>query len=263
LSFQAIHERPANPLSSSKPSGGTLATVLGLLDVFSLKKISAATAPYAISPIPGPKNSSGGSLITTLFGIRSVPYLGILTTSIAGGTDRPIVQRSWGLLGGNKFYGPNFSFSEHMKTRNYLTAIATHYGLIFGMMMLAIPFIRTLVKKYVYQPGDGPTKEESRNDRVEYRGIGKPDVGKVGGPRVFCRAHFEGSLYKCKSPSSRLLSKINRCSVTGILLAEAAISILRDGHQLPGGIYTPATLGQKFIDRLQSANFKFENMIFE
>jgi short subunit dehydrogenase-like uncharacterized protein len=52
-------------------------------------------------------------------------------------------------------------------------------------------------------------------------------------------------------------------TVTGISLAEAAISILRDEHKLTGGIYTPASLGQKFIDRLQSAGFKFEKTFYD
>lgn len=51
--------------------------------------------------------------------------------------------------------------------------------------------------------------------------------------------------------------------VTGISLAEAAISILRDDHSLSGGVYTPASLGQKFIDRLQTAGFKFEKKFYE
>jgi short subunit dehydrogenase-like uncharacterized protein len=41
--------------------------------------------------------------------------------------------------------------------------------------------------------------------------------------------------------------------VTGILLAQAALSILKDEHDLSGGVYTPACLGQKFIDRLNDA----------
>jgi len=46
-------------------------------------------------------------------------------------------------------------------------------------------------------------------------------------------------------------------------LAESAISILKDEHNLSGGIYTPACLGQKFIDRLDAGGFKFEKKIFE
>ena len=52
-------------------------------------------------------------------------------------------------------------------------------------------------------------------------------------------------------------------TVTGLLLAESAISILKDKHKLSGGIYTPACLGQSFIDRLDADGFKFEKKIFE
>lgn len=51
--------------------------------------------------------------------------------------------------------------------------------------------------------------------------------------------------------------------VTALSLAQAAISILRDEHELSGGVYTPACLGQKFIDRLDGAGFKFERKFFD
>lgn len=121
-----------------------------------------------------------------------------MTTSIAASADTPIVQRSWGLLGGNQFYGPNFYFNGFMKTGNYLSGVLLHFGLMLGAIMLAISPVRQLVKKYVYQPGDGPTKEEVRKDRVEYRAIGHPDVQNSKSSQAFCKATFEGSLYTRK-----------------------------------------------------------------
>jgi hypothetical protein len=153
---------------SSKPSGGTLNTVFTLMDVYPLKQIGASSAPYAISPIPGPKTRNTKSWVTSLFGIRVVPDLGILTTSLGGMVDKPIVQRSWGLLGGEKFYGPNFHFSEYMKARSYLMAVVIHFGLALGGLCLIVPLFRKFARRYVYQPGDGPTKEESKNDRYVY-----------------------------------------------------------------------------------------------
>lgn len=176
--------------------------MLTLLDVYSLKEVRASMAPYALSPIPAPSVREStpffSSLLTKLFGIKVVPDLGILTTSIAGGTDLPIIHRSWGMLGGADFYGPNFHVSEYMKARNYLTAIALHYGLLIGAAFLSIPLFRKVISKYVYQPGEGATKEEYESDRVEWRAIAKPDLGKPRTPRVFCRAHFEGSAYACE-----------------------------------------------------------------
>jgi short subunit dehydrogenase-like uncharacterized protein len=48
-----------------------------------------------------------------------------------------------------------------------------------------------------------------------------------------------------------------------MIVASAAISILRDGHKLDGGVYTPACLGKKFVDRLEEGGFKFEKKIFD
>lgn len=178
-------------------------TVFTLMDVYSFKQLGAANAPYALSPIPGPKTKNPKPWITKLFGVRVVPDLGILTTSIGASADQPIIQRSWGLLGGNSFYGPNFRWGEYSKARNYLTAVLMHYGLFAGMLFLAVPIFRKFARRFVYQPGDGPTKEEYKNDRFEYRGIATPDVQTANPPRAFCRAYFNGSLYACKSSRSR------------------------------------------------------------
>ena len=151
-------------------------------------------APYALSPIPAPKNRSHVSWITRLFGIRSVPDLGILTTSISGGMDTPTVQRSWGMLG----YGPNFQFAEYMKARNHISGVITHFAILLFGIFLAIGPLRRIAKRFVYQPGDGPTKEESKKDRFEYRGIATPDVQTSNPARAFCRASFQGSVYACE-----------------------------------------------------------------
>ncbi|KAG4027194.1 hypothetical protein MFRU_032g00600 [Monilinia fructicola] len=232
----------------AKPSGGTLETVFTLLEVFSLKQIKAAMTPYALSPIPGPKVRPSKSLITKLTGIKVVPDLGILTTSLAGSTDLAIIHRSWGLSSGSRFYGPNFKVEEYMKSRNYLTAIAIHFGLILGGLFLAIPFFRHTARKYVYQPGEGATKEETKADRVEFRVIAKPDNDQANPRRIFCRQYYEGSIY----------------DLTGTLIAQGAISLLRDEHNLSGGIYTPSSLGENYINRLQqSGNIKFEKKVYE
>lgn len=59
-------------------------------------------------------------------------------------------------------------------------------------------------------------------------------------------------------------------SDTGVLLAEAAATLLEDEEETVeeqlgggGGLYTPACLGQPFIDRLDKAGFHFETKIME
>lgn len=49
--------------------------------------------------------------------------------------------------------------------------------------------------------------------------------------------------------------------LTGVTSAEAAMTILRDktlAHELGGGMLTPATLGAKYLERLQKAGLKTE-----
>ncbi|KAK0099496.1 hypothetical protein ONS95_000227 [Cadophora gregata] len=232
---------------NSTPSGGTMNSVFSLMDTWSLKDIAAAHAPGGISPIPVPKVQPHKSLTTKILGICSVSDLGILTSSLGGTADRPIIYRSWALLGGDKTYGPNFHFSEYMKARNHLSAIVIHFSIMIGSMLLAIPLFRTVARKCVYKPGEGATREQYRNDRVEYRGIGIPDVQTSSTTRAFCRLNYEGSCY----------------TYTGLSVAEAAISLLRDDHNLSGGIYTPACLGQKFIDRLEGAGIQFERKFYD
>lgn len=46
--------------------------------------------------------------------------------------------------------------------------------------------------------------------------------------------------------------------VTAILMSEAAVTVLQDDVKLDGGIYTPACLGQSYIDRVDAAGFHFD-----
>ena len=49
--------------------------------------------------------------------------------------------------------------------------------------------------------------------------------------------------------------------MTGALLAEAALIIARDeayAHELAGGILTPATLGEKYLERMEIVGLQTE-----
>lgn len=147
-----------------KPSGGTLATVMSTIGHYSVAHLIKSSKPYAISPI-SPQNSAKvkqsfwTKLIHRLTGIRSVPEFGTLTTSLNGNTDRTIVYRSWGLIGTGSFYGLKFRFSPYAKANSIVQAIVMHWALAFGTAALLLSPVRWLIKKMVYAPGQGPTKE--------------------------------------------------------------------------------------------------------
>ncbi|KAK2591222.1 hypothetical protein QQS21_011087 [Conoideocrella luteorostrata] len=235
---------------TSKPSGGTLATVLVHFEHFPLKEVVQATKPYATSPIP---HTSGArpqrSLLQRILGVTSLPNLGLVTTSIAGTTDQAVVTRTWGLLHEipsrrDEFYGPKFTWAEYFKARNWLHGIAVHFALALGGFFLVfVPPFRSLVRRFVYQPGEGVSREDMAKEEVEYRGTASPDIeSNPTNKQALCRAWFHGSMY----------------ALTGIFLAEGALAILEDDLQLGGGSYTPACLGQSYVDRLHRAGFKID-----
>lgn len=200
---------------SSAPSGGTLASVLDFFDNFSLGEISASMTPYALSPVPNSQvKTETSSLWSRLTGLRTVPDLGLLTTFIGANTDRAIVHRTWGLLSQlprkkDEFYGPNFSFSEHMKARNWLWGMLIHWGLtISAVLFVTLPPLRKLTKRFVYEQGQGPEIEQAKKDEIEYRGIAKPDGESGAGKKAYCRASFQGSMYSCgySSPVPRVMT---------------------------------------------------------
>lgn len=183
-------------------SGGTLATVLSYFDMFSLKEIAAAHMPFALSPAPNPKaNAHGRPFHEKLLGIRTVSELGILTTFIAAESDKAIVERTWGLFSEipakkTEFYGPNFTFSERMRARNWLTGILMHWGLaLASVLFVTLPPLRKLARRFVYQAGQGPEAEQAKKDVIEYRAVGTPDGGQGAGKVALCRASFNGSMY--------------------------------------------------------------------
>ena len=124
------------------PSGGTLATVLSIMDHYSLEQIRKSSGSWATSPITGPKSRSSHSWISNLLGIRSVPGLGTLTTSISAAPNVAVVQRSWGLLDGGKLYGNRFQYNEYMRVRNSVAGIAIHFALAFAGLALIFPPVR-------------------------------------------------------------------------------------------------------------------------
>ncbi|KAI1146280.1 hypothetical protein F4825DRAFT_466647 [Nemania diffusa] len=185
----------------SAPSGGTLATVLNIFESFSFKEVADSHKPYALSPISNPKSPPKASIQSILTGAYYVPNLGLQSTSLTAGTDMAVVQRTWGLLQQvpalqKRAYGSNFTVREYRKTRNVVTAMAMHYSLLIGGALLAFcPPFRSLLRRFIFQPGEGPSREDSAKDYVEYRGVATPDVQPASGKQALCRAWFHGSMY--------------------------------------------------------------------
>lgn len=87
---------------------------------------------------------------------------------------------------------------------------------------------------------------QAKSEYVEWRAVANIDTDEPSAAkRAYGRMRWNGSLYH----------------MTGALLAEAALIIARDktyAHELAGGILTPATLGEKYLERMQIVGLQTE-----
>ncbi|EKV16039.1 Saccharopine dehydrogenase / Homospermidine synthase [Penicillium digitatum] len=234
-------------IKSSGPSGGTLNTVLTIFDGFSMSELSKTMTPFSLAASPPPKNIPGESILEKVFGVRSIPDLGTVTTSLSGVCDMSIVHRSSSLM--PELYGQKFFFRQFMSVRNVMIGVAFHVGFLVVVSLLALPPVRWLVQKFVFAPGTGPRREDSANDFLEYHAIATTESASP--QRVFGKITYHGGMYP----------------FTGLLLAEAAMVILNEEEKIKkisrGGIVTPATLGQDYVDRLEKVGCKIETKVLQ
>ncbi|KAH0566133.1 hypothetical protein GP486_000463 [Trichoglossum hirsutum] len=210
-------------------SGGTLATGFSTPELYSMRQISEAAKPWALSPVEGVRYGRS----TSLLGLRTVPGLGVLTVSPMAALNRSTVHRTWGLLDGGKAYGPNFRFNEYTKVRNAFIGIILRVVIGIAMAAFFIPPMRSSAKHF-----------------IAYKAIGIPDDDSPSTRRASATMRFQGGGYY----------------ITGACLAEAAITILRDDTQakaLGGGFLTPATLGEPLINRLAEAKLSIQAEILD
>lgn len=246
---------------NSRPSGGTLATILTTFDSYSPRQVASAnsgrwaSSPVPPPPPPPPKSSSSyfsslARMVRRIIGVRTLPHLGLVIPSAGAGPNVNIVQRSWGLLDRGAYYGPRFSYHEYASVRNRLVGWIVHTAIMIGALSLILPPVRWLAKKLVFAPGQGVSREDAARDRMEFWAVATADeergAGREERPRqAFARFRFEGGMYY----------------LTGLLLAEAAMVLLEDEKlvaRLGGGLLTPAMLGQHFVDRIVKAGVVLE-----
>ena len=227
-------------LKSAGPSGGTLATVLGLLENYSSAEFKASLNPFVLSPSPPKQRPGSRGTISRIFGPFSYSGLGILTTSWTASPNVPIVHRSSGLK--PELYGSNFRFAEYMRVSNYAMGVVLHVGLVLAALFLSLRPFRALVKRFIYQPGQGPAVDSNARDDVEFRAVAVADrQGQE--KKAMAKLRYEGGVYH----------------LTAIFIAEAAMVLLQE-HEvvagLVGGVLTPASLGDKYVVRLQNAKLQ-------
>ncbi|KAJ5086738.1 Saccharopine dehydrogenase-domain-containing protein [Penicillium alfredii] len=145
-------------LSKAGISGGTLASLLQTLNLYSLRKLYHIHAPFELSPKqPMPSVPPQQSRIwTKTLGLLRIKELGWMGYQPQGPVDRAILHRSWGLLGPTAAsYGHNFDFHAWLRIWGPVPAVLWHLGLAMLVPLLLLRPVRWLLSKLWYQPGEG------------------------------------------------------------------------------------------------------------
>ncbi|KFZ12071.1 hypothetical protein V501_04393 [Pseudogymnoascus sp. VKM F-4519 (FW-2642)] len=223
-------------------SGGSLNTVLSLIQSYGIGWILFGN-PWSLSATSTRRKPGSTPLLSRIFGYRSIPGFGDVTTSFLAICNESIAHRSSSLM--PKIYGPDFNFHEYLPTTGPFAGIVAHLILRLVMLIVSFPPVQWLAAKYLIPAsGTGPDLATAATaERQEFVAIGSPPKSK--GEQVSARYVYEGSLYYCSA----------------LMGVEAALSILGEktyAHDIGGGILTPATLGMPFVERLRNAGIKIE-----
>lgn len=237
-------------MRSTGLSGGTLFTILSMVETVKVSDLIKSMDPSALAIPPLPEIARKQSVAEKIFGVHSIPDLGTLTTSPSSLADTAIVYRSSTLM--RDFYGPRFNFRHFKHARNAVIGSAFHYAFMFGIALLSFAPIRWLASKLVYAPGEGPKREDSLKDMTEFRAVAVADQDVDKPKRAFARLVYHGSMY----------------GFTGLMLTEAAMVILEHEDEVRqtsggGGIVTSATLGQYYVDRLERVGCHIETELLD
>ncbi|EER25200.1 saccharopine dehydrogenase, putative [Coccidioides posadasii C735 delta SOWgp] len=230
-------------------SGGTAASILAAFENLTFKDFRAMNDPYRLS-VSRPSTVPSTPLLRRLFGVHYVRDIGTVTTTLPASCDSAIVHRSSSLM--PDLYDQNFHFQEFGKARNVFMGLVVHFCIILAAICLMIPPIRLLVKRFLPDPGQGPAKEDTVGDYVEYRGVATAEHAEPGKKpiRVLGRLAYQGPAYP----------------MTGMLIAEAAMVLItseRVGKDLKGGYLTPAILGDEYVARLEKCGVSIETKVLE
>ena len=218
-------------------SGGTLASMLGILDAAKHDRVlrQVLKDPYALNP-EGERSGPDGPDTMGL----SVEKEGFIGPFVMAGVNTRVVRRTNALLGYR--YGRDFRYREVSRYRKSLKGALTAGGTSLGLGLLigtaAIPALRGLLTRVLPKPGEGPSKEQRESGQFRLAIVGTNCIDGV--PRSVT-VRVEGN----RDPGY---------GFTAIMLAESALCLACDKLDSEGGVLTPAVaMGMTLVKRLRAA----------
>jgi short subunit dehydrogenase-like uncharacterized protein len=222
-------------------SGGTVASAMEVLNATlkdaALRKL--LLQPYCLNPTgeqSGPDAADG-------LKPQHDPDFGWTAPFIMAACNTRIVRRTNAVLGYP--YGRDFRYDEAIATgkgpKGFLaaTGVSAAVGAMFAG--LALPPLRTLSRRILPKPGEGPTEAQRDSGYFVYELL-----GTRGADRIRVRVSAD------KDPGYGATAK---------MLGESALCLALDTASLPvqGGSWTPASaMGMALVPRLNEVGVRFE-----
>jgi len=156
-------------------------------------------------------------------------------------TNSVCVKRSNAVLD----YSPKLVFRESDVHVNFMTAFVSFFQITVAFMCLMCWPLQWVLKKFVLpKPGSGPSKEILDKGYLKITGIGKGSKG----------SSVKSTLYFPTDPGYRDTARM--LIETGLLLA-----LESDKLTIGGGVWTPACLGERLLDRLVATGCEWKTTI--
>jgi short subunit dehydrogenase-like uncharacterized protein len=139
-------------------------------------------------------------------------------------------------------YGPQFSYEESLAVKGRIAAGTITLSMALAVLALRYRVGRSLVRRLVPAPGQGPSEEAMARGFFRTRLLGEAADGRLA----------LGEVSYGGDPGNRS---------TVLMLSESALALALDGDRLPGqpagGVLTPsAAMGAVLLERLRRAGMR-------
>ena len=215
-------------------SGGTIYSMLNMFDEVAKDRslMDVLKDPYSINPPGAPRgtdvNDQTGAVYDEDYGRWTLPF-------VMAAINTRVVRRSNALM--DFAYGKDFNYDEAVlftEGAGGFKAKLASTAMNMGTFVIAFKPTRAIAKRWLPEPGEGPSEEQRLNGfyTIYLYGVHPDDRSKD----MVARVHGD------RDPGYGSTAK---------MLAESAVCLAKDELSCGGGFWTPASaMGTNLIDRL-------------
>jgi short subunit dehydrogenase-like uncharacterized protein len=224
-------------------SGGTIASMMDMLENVPGDELKRSRDPYYLAP----GGQRGPDQREFPFKFEYDNVLNTWTTPfVMAPLNTRVVRRSNHLL--NNTYGDGFSYSECQASKSFFSGLIFTIIYAVFMILLVFPPTRSLLKRFLPSPGEGPTQKERETGFFKFIVYGSTQSEK-GEKSEIVKAEVIGVQDPGYGETAKMISESAMC-----------LALQRDQLTgIKGGICTPASaMGMTLIERLKKAGMTFK-----